>query len=147
MSLLPNHIYGTASRIHLNGGTEAAPRAIRATVIGAGALWARDIFDGPLVESTKASLSIEGGVAIRWMSGDATRDSALEPIFRDVRAFAGGPELGFAFTFGRVTAATQIYHLFNNRDDVPGLGGLQMVAGLSVTGEFLSARLPHRDRP
>jgi hypothetical protein len=143
---LPNHIYGTASRIHLNGGTDTAPRAVRATIIGAGALYARDIFSGPLVESTNASLTVEFGAGLRWMSGDASQDSTFEPIFRDVRAFAGGPEAGFAFSFGRVTAAAQIYHLWNNGDDVPGLGGLQMVAGLSVTGEFLSAKLPHRDR-
>jgi hypothetical protein len=142
----PNHIYGTASRIHLEGGTTTEPTRVRATIIGAGALWARDIFNGALVESTSASLTIEFGAGLRWMSGDAARDSTFGPVFRDRRAFAIGPEAGFAFSFGRVTAAAQLYHLFNSGDDIPGLGGLQMVAGMSVTGEFLSARLPHRDR-
>ncbi|HEX8696708.1 MAG TPA: hypothetical protein VF746_30095 [Longimicrobium sp.] len=137
----PNHLYANTSTIRLRAGTAADASIVRATVFGAGALWARDVFAGPLFNS-RASLTVEGGAALRWLHGDVHESPFFADLFEDGNA-AFGPELGFAFSFGRVIAGTQLYHLWNTSgDDVPGLTGLQMVAGLAVTGEFISGNLP-----
>lgn len=124
------------------GTTTDAPVA-RATVLGAGALWAWDIFNGPMLE-TSAALAIEGGLGLRWLNGDASGVDFFEAVFDGGRTLATGPEVGCFFTFGRVVAATQLYNLFNSGDDIPGLTGLQVMAGISVTREFVRGNLPAR---
>lgn len=138
----PVHLYGSASssRWKLTEGDDAP--ATRATVLGLGGLFHRNIALGTVGEND-VSITAEAGLAGRWLDGDVRDNDKRKTVIGDPTIFAG-PELGFALTFGRVTGAVQLYGLYapgKYRHHVDGLTGLQLVAGLGVTGEFFRGRL------
>ncbi|MET0399072.1 MAG: hypothetical protein ABW277_19925 [Longimicrobiaceae bacterium] len=136
----PNHFYLSGSAIRMRS-PDTDSTVARATVFGAGALLARDLFDRPFF-NTHVALSVEAGLAARFLDGDIRQDSAhFAHLFKDDRNVAWGPELGFALSFGRLTAAAQAYFLGNQGEGIPGLTRPQFVAGLAVSGELISDRV------
>jgi hypothetical protein len=139
----PNHLYLTAASSRWRAGTDTTAAAVHTTVLGAGALWERALVEASLSE-TEIALRVEGGFSGRLVGGDAFRNGFINAAMDGARV-VGGLEGGFSLTFGRVTAATQLY-LYGGEGGakVDRLTGLQMVAGLSVSGEFLRGRVPSR---
>ncbi|HEX8211797.1 MAG TPA: hypothetical protein VF584_16600 [Longimicrobium sp.] len=136
---LPSHYYVTASSLRLRDGTAADADIVRTTVLGAGALWSSEIAAGA-IQQTEVDLRFDWGPSVRWINGDLERAQNLDDTADGIHT---GLEAGFSMSFGRVTAASQLYYLWPLRgaDEIDGLNGLQLVAGISVTGEFFRGTL------
>lgn len=136
---VPNHWYVSASGLRLRDGTTEEAPIVRATVFGAGALWLLEAVNRP-VEDTQMLMHVELGPSLRWIHGDLTRAGTLSAA---AEGFHAGVESGFSIGFGRVVAGAQLYYLqpFSGAKETNGLNGLQFVAGISVTGEFLRGTL------
>lgn len=136
---LPNHFYVSTSGLRIRDGAADDAPIVRATVLGAGALWSKEIVNDQVAQ-TSIVLSVEAGPAMRWVDGDIVRASS---VARLSEGFHPGVEAGFSLAFGRIVAGAQLYHLYatNGAEPIDGLDGLQFVAGISVTGEFFEGTL------
>lgn len=138
----PLHIYLTSSKSTWRMTNSANDTiSLDAVMFGAGALRYWDLANG-YVGDNYVALRLEAGGAMRWMTGDIVDSTAN--VFRkqnlgtQKRHFAG-IEGGMQISFGRVTAATQVYYLRTVgrlKSQVRGLTRGQIVAGLSVAGDI-----------
>jgi hypothetical protein len=142
------HFYGSVAKtnwlqtttVDANGGEAAVDSTVEpAVTLGFGGLLYYDLAKGELGKNP-VYLSIEGGLAARWLTGDvgSDEDSRRELLGTDRRLF-GGPEIGMEIGFGRVGAALHYYFFFGH--DVSGLTGGQLVAAFSVSGEIFRGPL------
>jgi hypothetical protein len=136
---VPNHWYASASGLRLRDGTTEDAPIVRATVFGAGALWLLETVNRS-VEQTQMVMHVEVGPSVRWIEGDVTRAGTISAA---AEGYHTGLESGFSIGFGRVVAGAQLYYLWPlaGAEETNGLDGLQFVAGISVTGEFLRGTL------
>jgi hypothetical protein len=134
----PLHLYASASRALWQVRDTPDVRASSTTVIGFGALLYHNFADAK-VQDTNLVLSGEAGVAARFMGGDimAVDDSIRRRVLSTTSAAFIGPEVGMQITVGKMAGALQLYYMPHKRDErVPGFSGLQLVAGIGVSGDL-----------
>lgn len=144
MANWPVHLYTSVSNSRWKLGTADDAPTANATVLGVGALYTRTLASGSLDEN-EVVLTAEIGGAARWLDGDIhDLDEERQAVIGSTGSLFIGPEAGFTLALGRVTGQVQVYHLLeagNAGRRIAGLNGLQVVAGLGVTGEMFRGRI------
>jgi hypothetical protein len=139
---VPLHVYSSVASSRWGFLSEQGDTAfVNTTVLGAGALYYHEIANGRVGDNS-FGLSTELGLAVRFLDGNARNSEARREGFGEGTVF-GGLEGGFGLAFGGVLGTVQAYYLFPSARSkhVDGLTGLNLVAGLGVTAEFLRGRL------
>jgi hypothetical protein len=110
-----------------------------ATTVGLGGLWYHNLQDGNIGE-TPFQVSVEGGVALRFLAGDVGSDAvARDSTLRTTAKTFFGAEIGFQIVFGRVTGSAMFYYLMGPR--VAGVTRGQIAIGFSAAADFVRSRL------
>lgn len=142
LNYLPVHLYFTASRSLWQVQDTPSVITSATTVLGMGALLYGELAAAK-VQETDLRLSIEGGVALRFLGGDfmALDSTTRRSVLSTSRSAFIGPEVGMQITVGKMAGALQLYYMpHNDHDRVPGFSGLQLVAGIGVSGELFGSR-------
>lgn len=146
---VPVHFYASVARSLWRVRTEPSVQTASATVVGAGALAYRYIALGD-VGGNQVGLKVEFGPSVRWLEGDVRSRSVelQEELLKTSGTVFPGLEAGVQISFGSVSGAAQLYRLWDPDDGVrvDGLTGLQLVAGLGVTGQIFGGPLSSRRR-
>jgi hypothetical protein len=142
LNMFPLHLYASASRALWQVHDTPDVRVSSTTVLGLGALLFHD-FATAKVQDTALGLSGEIGLAARFLGGDvmAIEDSTRRQVLNTTRSAFIGPEVGMQITVGKMAGALQLYYMPHKKDErVPGFSGLQLVAGIGVTGDLFGTK-------
>lgn len=124
------HAYAAAS----NSAWETSEEAISVSTVAAGLMAFTELVKRQL-GGNGVSLSVEGGLSVRYLGGD------VGSFREDVEALIGsrgrsyvGLEGGMQIQFNQISASLQFYKLWDLEEGqtVRGLTGLQVVAGIGV---------------
>lgn len=140
----PLHLYASVAREQWMVHDTPDVRTSGVTVLGLGALFYREVAAGT-VQDTRLSLVLEAGGAARFLGGDilSEADSVRKRVISTTRTVFIGPEVGLQLSVGKMSGALQLYYMPRRNDEhVPNFSGLQLVAGIGVTGELFGGLFP-----
>jgi|tagenome__1003787_1003787.scaffolds.fasta_scaffold20990048_13 hypothetical protein len=135
---IPLHLYASVAREQWQVQDTPSVRAAGVTVLGLGALFYRQVASAT-VQNTDLSLVLEAGGAARFLGGNilSEADSVRLRVLSTRRTAFIGPEVGLQLSVGKMSGALQLYYMPRRNDEhVPNFSGLQLVAGIGVTGEL-----------